>query len=91
MKYLTLPQSGPSVSAICLGVGGFGTDVSRDDSWAILDAFFERGGNFADSALSVRNVDPANNHGAEGGDAKISVMSRKLQGVGSCAAGYGHG
>ena len=50
MKYITLPESGLKVSVIGLGVGGFGSDVSQDLSWTILDAFFERGGNIADSA-----------------------------------------
>jgi aryl-alcohol dehydrogenase-like predicted oxidoreductase len=50
MRYLSLPQSELTVSAVCLGTGGFGSDISRETSFAILDAFFERGGNFADSA-----------------------------------------
>lgn len=50
MKYLTLPHSGLSVSTVCLGAGGFGSDIAREDSFTILDAFFERGGNFVDSA-----------------------------------------
>ena len=37
-------------SVVCLGAGGFGTSTSEDDSFAMLDAFAEAGGNFADSA-----------------------------------------
>lgn len=50
MKFITLPESGVKVSVICLGVGGFGSGVSQDASFDLLDAFFEHGGNFADSA-----------------------------------------
>jgi aryl-alcohol dehydrogenase-like predicted oxidoreductase len=37
-------------SRICLGTAEFGTGINRDDSFALMDAFLEAGGNFLDSA-----------------------------------------
>lgn len=37
-------------SRICLGTGSFGSEISRRDSFAVLDAFIEAGGNFIDTA-----------------------------------------
>lgn len=37
-------------SRICLGGAEFGGRISRDDSFKVLDAYFERGGNFLDTA-----------------------------------------
>ncbi len=37
-------------SPICLGSAGIGTHISKADSFAVMDAFFEAGGNFIDSA-----------------------------------------
>ena len=52
--YITLGRSGLRVSPICLGAMTFGEDLgwgaSVADSKAILDRYFERGGNFLDTA-----------------------------------------
>ncbi|MGQ9524593.1 MAG: aldo/keto reductase [Armatimonadota bacterium] len=45
------------VSRICLGTGGLGTRVSREDSFRILDAYVELGGNFIDTAHVYGNWD----------------------------------
>ena len=37
-------------SPVCLGSAGIGTHISKDDSFAVMDAFFEAGGNFIDTA-----------------------------------------
>jgi len=37
-------------SRICLGAASFGSDTSKDDSFAVLDAYFDTGGNFLDTA-----------------------------------------
>jgi aryl-alcohol dehydrogenase-like predicted oxidoreductase len=50
MRYIQIPGTELKVSAICLGTGGLGSSVSRDDSFALLDSFLEQGGNFLDSA-----------------------------------------
>jgi aryl-alcohol dehydrogenase-like predicted oxidoreductase len=38
------------VSRLALGTAGFGSSVSREDSFALLDAYAEAGGNFLDTA-----------------------------------------
>jgi aryl-alcohol dehydrogenase-like predicted oxidoreductase len=52
--YITLGRSGLRVSPFCLGAMTFGEELgwgsSVKDSEAILDHFFERGGNFIDTA-----------------------------------------
>mgnify|MGYP001103302429 CR=1 FL=1 len=52
--YVTLGRSGLRVSPLCLGAMTFGTEwgfgVEKEDSFAILDAYLERGGNFIDTA-----------------------------------------
>ncbi len=52
--YVTLGRSGLRVSPFCLGTMTFGEDLgwgsSVADSEAIMDRFFERGGNFLDTA-----------------------------------------
>ncbi|MCU0501733.1 MAG: aldo/keto reductase [Anaerolineae bacterium] len=50
MKTLTLGHSGIEVSALCLGILPFGTKVDEPTSFAILDAYFEAGGRFIDTA-----------------------------------------
>jgi aryl-alcohol dehydrogenase-like predicted oxidoreductase len=54
MRYRLLGNSGLRVSELCLGTMTFGEDwgwgSSKDESRAILDAFFEAGGNFVDTA-----------------------------------------
>lgn len=37
-------------SRICLGTGSFGSEISKNDSFAVFDAFVEAGGNFLDTA-----------------------------------------
>jgi len=37
-------------SRICLGTGGFGSEIPTKDSFAVLDAYIEAGGNFFDTA-----------------------------------------
>ena len=50
METVRLGQSGLRVSAICLGTMTFGREADRDTSFAIMDAFRERGGFFLDTA-----------------------------------------
>src|SRR5512141_2562340 len=50
MRYIHIPGTDLNVSSICLGTGGMGSSLNRDDSFALLDAFAEQGGNFLDSA-----------------------------------------
>ena len=48
MKKIEL--SGLKVSEACLGAMNFGTSTSEENSFAVLDAFVERGGNFIDTS-----------------------------------------
>lgn len=50
MKLITLPNTELRVSEICLGTGPLGGELGRAESFALLDAFVEKGGNFIDSA-----------------------------------------
>lgn len=50
------PTAGIKVSPLCLGAMNFGTgwkefmgECSKEDSFAVLDAFYEAGGNFIDT------------------------------------------
>ena len=59
MRYRLLGKSGLRVSELCLGTMTFGEDwgwgSSKDESRQILDAFFEAGGNFIDTANIYTN------------------------------------
>ncbi|QDV34613.1 aldo/keto reductase [Tautonia plasticadhaerens] len=59
MRYRLLGNSGLRVSELCLGTMTFGEEwgsgSSKDESRAILDAFFEAGGNFIDTANMYTN------------------------------------
>ena len=52
--YVTLGRSGLRVSPLCLGAMTFGTEwgigVDEEDSFKILDAYRDKGGNFIDTA-----------------------------------------
>lgn len=50
MRIAPLPGSGLRPSVISLGTGSFGSGIPRDDSFRILDAYAEAGGNFLDTA-----------------------------------------
>ncbi|MFW5688748.1 MAG: aldo/keto reductase [Spirochaetota bacterium] len=50
MNQITLGESGIKVSELCLGILPFGTKVDRKTSFAILDAYYEAGGRFIDTA-----------------------------------------
>jgi len=59
MRYRLLGKSGLRVSELCLGTMTFGEDwgwgSSKDESRRVLDAFFEAGGNFIDTANVYTN------------------------------------
>ena len=59
MRYRLLGKSGLRVSELCLGTMTFGEDwgwgSSKDESRQVLDAFFEAGGNFIDTANVYTN------------------------------------
>ena len=49
MKYTSIANK-LNVSAVCLGAMMFGTTTSKKDSYAVLDAFLDMGGNFIDTS-----------------------------------------
>ncbi len=50
MNYRTLGRTGFPVSAVCLGTMQFGWTADKPTSFAIMDEFVARGGNFFDTA-----------------------------------------
>ncbi len=50
MRYITLKDTDLSVSALCLGTIYYGSRISDEDSFAALDQFYAKGGNFLDTA-----------------------------------------
>lgn len=50
MEYRKLGRTGLKVSALCLGTMTMGWTSSKEDSFAVLDAFVEAGGSFVDTA-----------------------------------------
>lgn len=50
MNYRTLGRTGLKVSALCLGTMQWGWTATESESFAVMDAFCEQGGNFLDTA-----------------------------------------
>ena len=47
---ITLPKTELSVHPLCLGGNVFGWSADESESFAVLDAYVEAGGNFIDTA-----------------------------------------
>lgn len=50
MRYFRLPGIAKDLSVVCLGTGSYGSALSEDESFALLDDFAARGGTFLDTA-----------------------------------------
>ena len=50
MRYRNLGRTGLKVSALCLGTMQWGWTADEQTSFQVMDAFFEAGGNFLDTA-----------------------------------------
>lgn len=50
MRFHDLPKTALSLSVLCLGAAEFGSNIDEDEAFAMLDAFAESGGNWADTA-----------------------------------------
>jgi aryl-alcohol dehydrogenase-like predicted oxidoreductase len=61
-----IPGTDLRVSSICLGTALFGATIDTPMSYALLDAFFERGGNFVDTARSYNDWIPGERARSEG-------------------------
>jgi aryl-alcohol dehydrogenase-like predicted oxidoreductase len=69
MKTIAFGQTGVEVSEICLGAMEFGTRISKDKSYEVLDMYFENGGRFLDTA----NIYAHWLEGGKGGDSETSI------------------
>jgi len=78
MEKVTLGWTGMEVSRLCLGSMGFGWTATEEESFAVLDAFVEAGGNFIDTADVYSNWVP----GHEGGESE-SIIGRWMQARGN--------
>lgn len=78
MEYRILGPTGLDVSVICLGTMQFKWTTDEAASYAVLDAFFEAGGNFIDTADIYSNWAP----GLSGGEAE-SVIGNWMKQKGS--------
>lgn len=65
MHTVTLPHTDLRVSHIALGTAGLGTVTTRDEAFALLDAFVEAGGTFIDTAHVYANWAPGEKHRSE--------------------------
>ena len=65
----SLGKTGPAVSAMCLGTMYFGTKVSEDVSFTLLDAYAEAGGAFLDTANKYASWVP----GFQGGESEALI------------------
>jgi len=60
---ITLPKTELSVHPLCLGGNVFGWSADESESFAVLDAYFEAGGNFIDTADVYSEWKPGNTGG----------------------------
>src|SRR5215218_9277291 len=69
-----LPHTQLMVSPICLGAVNFGVPLSQSDSFALLDAFFDQGGNFLDTARVYSEWRPG---GANASESTLGAWMRQ--------------
>jgi aryl-alcohol dehydrogenase-like predicted oxidoreductase len=69
MEYRTLGRTGLRVSEICLGTMQFKWTTDEETSYKVLDAFYEAGGNFIDTADIYSRWAP----GLKGGEAETVI------------------
>jgi aryl-alcohol dehydrogenase-like predicted oxidoreductase len=50
MRFVHIPNTDLTPSALCLGTGSMGATISRAEAYHMLDAFLDGGGNFLDTA-----------------------------------------
>ena len=77
MEYRTLGHTGLRVSEICLGTMQFKWTTDEEMSYKVLDAFYEAGGNFIDTADVYSRWAP----GLKGGEAETVIgtwLKRKV-------------
>lgn len=90
LSYRRLGRSGLKVSPLCLGTMQFGWSADEPASFAVMDAFFEAGGNFIDTADVYSSWIPGNRGGEsetiigrwmkERGSRHLIVLATKVNG-----------
>lgn len=65
MKTVSIPRTDLTPSQICLGTSVYGSEISREDSFALMDAFAEHGGSFFDSARVYADWLPGGKNASE--------------------------
>lgn len=50
MRYVNIPVTELKASIICFGTQSMGAEISKSDSFTLLDTFVDQGGNFLDTA-----------------------------------------
>lgn len=71
VKYAELPNIEKQLSAIYLGTGSYGSEISPSDSFRLLDRFVELGGTFIDTAHVYGAWDTAGYNGGYGNSEKV--------------------
>jgi aryl-alcohol dehydrogenase-like predicted oxidoreductase len=71
MEMITLPN-GLRISPVALGAMNFGTTTTKEQAYAVLDAYMDMGGNFIDTSNNYA-------HWAGTGDESETVLGEWLQ------------
>jgi aryl-alcohol dehydrogenase-like predicted oxidoreductase len=71
VKYAELPNIEKQLSAIYLGTGGYGSEISPSDSFRLLDRFAELGGTFIDTAHVYGAWNTSGYNGGYGNSEKV--------------------
>ena len=78
MRYIKLFPQGQEVSTLCLGTAGFGTRTPKEEAFKQMDVFFEKGGNFFDTARVYADWLPEG-HGASEKTVGAWIKERKCR------------
>ncbi|MBR3643525.1 MAG: aldo/keto reductase [Parasporobacterium sp.] len=65
MKKISIPKTGLTISAICLGTDHYGGKIPEETAFVILDRFLEMGGNILDTANIYGKWLPAGENASE--------------------------
>ena len=71
MRYRRLDGMNKRLSVICLGAGQYGSQLSKEDSFRLLDRFAELGGTFIDTAHIYGAWDTSGYNGGCGNSEKV--------------------
>ena len=69
MRTISLGKSNLEVSALCMGSDLIGSKIDQKQSFRLLDCFFEKGGNFVDTANFYASWLP----GCQGGESETTI------------------